>query len=330
MEQAVEAADRWVVWRYSDDHVLPNAVRGDGVWAYDGDDNAYLDGSGGPTLFSLGYNHPEVCDAIRKQLDAIQFGFSAFFRTDAIDCLAEKLSTSSSCGLDNVAFVNSGSEAVEQALKLALQYHAAKGDAGRIQIISRERSWHGSTLGALSVSGFLQRRRAFENIALSNVSFLSPVNAYRPPEGVSDEDLAVHCALELEREILRLGPGKVAAFIFEPVVGAAGCVVPAPKGYAAKVREICSRYGVLMISDEVMCGVGRTGTWRALEHDGVSPDIMTIAKGLGGGYLPLGAALYRREIHDVIMQTYGQPGVPHTTSGHSLACAAAVAILNVI
>src|SRR5690606_28969071 len=187
--------------------------------------------------------------------------------------------------LNRMVFVTGGSEAVESCLKIALQYHAARGEMSRRRFIARQRSWHGNTLGALSISGFKDRRDPYEG-ALVPASHLSPVNAYRPPAGVKPEDVAEYCADELEQEILRLGADKVAAFVFEPVVGAAGGAVPAPAGYAKKVREICDRYGVLMISDEVMCGAGRTGTWRALEHDGVEPDLMSVAKGLAGGYLP--------------------------------------------
>jgi adenosylmethionine-8-amino-7-oxononanoate aminotransferase len=200
---------------------------------------------------------------------------------------------------------------------------------GRRRFIARERSWHGNTLGALSVSGFLERRAPFEG-ALLDVSRLSPVNAYRPPKGVAPEAVAAHCANELETEILKRGPETIAAFIFEPVVGAAGGCVPAPPSYAQRVREICNRHGVLMIADEVMCGAGRCGVWRALEHDGVTPDIMAVAKGLGGGYLPLGAALYSAKIAGPITAVHGGALTGHTFTGHTAACAAGVAVQSII
>ena len=179
---------------------------------------------------------------------------------------------------------------MESCLKIAQQYHSARGEISRRRFISRKRSWHGNTLGVLALSGFAERRAPFEG-ELMLASLLSPVNAYRPAAGVSPDDLARHCAHALEEEILRLGPATVAAFVFEPVVGAAGGVVPAPPGYAAMMRKICTRHAVLMIADEVMCGSGRCSTYLALTHDDVLPDIMLIARGMSGGYIPLGAPL---------------------------------------
>jgi len=228
-----------------------------------------------------------------------------------------------------MVFVSGGSEAVESALKIALQYQTARGERSRRRFISRRRSWHGNTLGALSVSDFLVRRAPFEG-ALIEASFVSAVNAFRLPAGVAAADLADHCIAELEAEILRVGADQVAAFIFEPVVGAAGGAVPAPSGYAAGIREVCDRYGVLMIADEVMCGSGRCGTWRALQHDGVVPDIMTVAKGLGGGYLPLGAAIYHRSVAAVINAVDGGPMTGHTFTGHTTCCAAGVAVQTIV
>jgi adenosylmethionine-8-amino-7-oxononanoate aminotransferase len=184
-------------------------------------------------------------------------------------------------------------------------------------------------LGALSVSGFLERKRAFEG-SLLDVSHLSPVNAYRPVAGATPETVGEACARELEHEILKVGPEKVSAFIFEPVVGAAGGCVPSPPGYARRVREICDRYGVIMISDEVMCGAGRSGTWRALEQDGVEPDIMSVAKGLAAGYLPLGAAIYNDKVADAIHGRHGAPMTGHTFTGHTACCAAGVAVQRIV
>jgi hypothetical protein len=232
-------------------------------------------------------------------------------------------------GLERMVFVTGGSEAVESCLKIALQYHAARGEMSRRRFIARERSWHGNTLGALSVSGFKERRAPFEG-ALLDVSRLSPANAYRPPANVAPADVARACADELEQEILRFGAVKVAGFIFEPVVGAAGGAVPAPPGYARAVREICDRHGVLLIADEVMCGTGRCGTWRALEHDGVVPDIMAIAKGLAGGYLPLGAAVYHTKVAEPIFAVHGAALTGHTFSAHTACCAAGVAVQTII
>lgn len=312
------------------DQRLPRVTKGQGCEVFDETGKRYLDGSGGPALFSLGYSHPEVNEAISEQMARIQFGYSTTFTSDAIDALAEMIAEEAGPDLKYTSFVSGGSEAVETALKVALQYHAARGDGGRTHFIARRQSWHGYTMGALSVSGHLARRRPYENV-LMPVTFISPANEYRPPAGVEVEDLTDYLASELEEAILDIGPGRVAAFIFEPVVGAAGGAVPPPPGYAQRVREICDRYGVLMIADEVMCGIGRCGSWRALAlEDGCSPDIMTIAKGLGGGFMPIGACVYREEIYDAITNLYGTVASVHTYSGHTLACAAGLAVLKII
>jgi len=308
---------------------LPKVAHGQGCYVFDQDGKRYIDGSGGPAVFSLGHAHPEVNAAIKDQLDRIAHGYRYTFSSDPLEELTAMIAESCGGGLKHMTFCSSGSEAIESCLKIALQFHAALGKPERCRFIARERSWHGNTLGALAISGFLDRRSAFEG-ALTPASLLSPANAYRPPEGVFPEDVAAFCAQELENEIQRLGPEKVAAFIFEPVVGAAGGCVPAPPGYAKRVREICDRYGVLMIADEVMCGAGRTGTWRALQHDGVEPDIMAVAKGLGGGYVPLSAAVYHERLKAPMYQRYGGLLTGHTFTGHTLACAAGVAVQKVI
>jgi adenosylmethionine-8-amino-7-oxononanoate aminotransferase len=304
---------------------LPKVVRAKGSYLWDADGKQYIDGSGGPAVYCIGHANIEVNDAIKAQLDAIAHGYRYNFTTDALEELSEMLRGLCGGTLRHMVYVTGGSEAVESCLKLALQYHAARGEMSRRRFIARERSWHGNTLGALSVSGFLERKAAFEG-SLLDVSRLSPANDYRPigePNGEA-------CARELENEILRLGPEKVAAFIFEPVVGAAGGCVPAPQGYAQRVREICDRHGVLMIADEVMCGAGRCGTWRALQHDGAEPDIMSVAKGLAAGYMPLGAAIYSDKVADAITQAHGAPMTGHTFTGHTAACAAGLAVQKIV
>ena len=308
---------------------LPKISHGAGVYVWDTAGRQYIDGSGGPTLFCVGHGNAEVGQAIKGQIDRIAHGYRFLFTSDPLEALQTLIAEESGGGLDHMVFVSGGSEAVESCLKVALQYHAANGQMARRRFIARERSWHGNTLGALSVSGFLTRRAPYEG-ALIEASLLSPVNVYRPPPGVAPKDVAEHCAGELEREIERLGPERVAAFIFEPVVGAAGGAVPAPPGYAKRVREICDRYGVLLIADEVMCGVGRCGAWRALAVDGVVPDIMAVAKGLAGGYLPLGAAVYGRRIHERIMERHGEIISGHTYTGHTTCCAAGLAVQTII
>jgi adenosylmethionine-8-amino-7-oxononanoate aminotransferase len=308
---------------------LPKVAYGKGGHVYDVDGKCYVDGSGGPAVYSLGYGNEEVIEAIHHQLTRVMHGYRHTFTSDPLEELTALIAEQCGADLDQMVFVSGGSEAVESAMKIALQYHSARGEETRRRFISRQRSWHGNTLGALSISGFKARREAYEGALLPSC-LLSPANVYRPPPGVAPADVAAFCADELEQAILRLGAARVAAFVFEPVVGAAGGVVPAPLGYAARIREICDRYGVLMIADEVMCGSGRTGTFRALAHDGVAPDIMAIAKGLGGGYVPLGATVYRRYIGEVLHARHGGPQTAHTFTGHTAACAAGVAVQKIM
>ena len=308
---------------------LPKVAWAKGSYVYDVDGKQYIDGSGGPAVYCIGHSNAEVNAAITAQLDRIAHGYRYNFSSDALEELTEIIRNRLGGTLRHMVYVTGGSEAVESCLKLALQYHAANGEMSRRRFIARERSWHGNTLGALSVSGFLERKRAFEG-SLLDVSHLSPANAYRPVPGATAETVGEACARELEDEILRVGPDKVAAFIFEPVVGAAGGCVPAPETYAKRVREICDRYGVLMIADEVMCGAGRCGTWRALEKDGVEPDIMSVAKGLAAGYLPLGAAIYSTRVADVIHGRHGTPMTGHTFTAHTACCAAGVAVQRIV
>ena len=308
---------------------LPKIAWGEGITLVDSDGKRYLDGSSGPAVYCLGHGNREVNAAISEQLDRIAHGYRYTFTSDPLEQLQAIIAERCGGSLTQSVIVTGGSEAVESCLKIALQYQSAIGARTRRRFISRERSWHGNTLGALSISGFAERREPFEG-ALIESSRLAPVDAYRPPEGIAPEELAAHGAAELEAEILRLGPDRVCAFIFEPVVGAAGGCVPAPPGYAKLVREVCDRHGVLLIADEVMCGCGRTGVWRALEADGVEPDIMAIAKGLGGGYLPLGAAVFSERMAEAIMAGYGQVMTGHTFTGHTAACAAGVAVQTIV
>jgi adenosylmethionine-8-amino-7-oxononanoate aminotransferase len=304
---------------------LPKVAWGKGSYLYDAHGKQYIDGSGGPAVYCIGHGNTEVNAAIASQLDRIAHGYRYNFTTDALEELTDIVAQQCGGDLKHMVFVTGGSEAVESCLKLALQYQSALGQTSRRKFIARERSWHGNTLGALGVSGFLERRTAFDGAYIDAVR-ISPANAYRPIDGATADTAGEMCAQELENAILREGASSIAAFIFEPVVGAAGGCVPAPAGYAQRVRDICTKHGVLMIADEVMCGVGRSGTWRALARDGVEPDIMSIAKGLAGGYLPLGAAIYSRHVHEVI----GVPQTGHTFTGHTACCAAGVAVQTII
>jgi len=309
---------------------LPTVSHGQGCYVFDSTGKQYIDGSGGPAVFSLGHSHPEVNEAIKLQLDRIAHGYRYTFTSDPLMQLNEHIQSQTGPGFEHISYVSSGSEAVESALKIALHYHWVCGDRNRTGIIARERSYHGNTLGALSVSGFAQRRKQFED-SLIPCSFVSAANAYRPAVDGDEAALTDFLADELEQNILQQGAENIAAFIFEPVVGAAGGVVPAPAGYARRIRDVCDRYGVLLIADEVMCGSGRTGSWRALEQDDrVLPDIMAVAKGLGGGYIPLGAVLYSDRIAKPILATDGAPNTGHTFTGHTLACAAAAKVQEIV
>lgn len=310
-------------------HTLPKVVRAKGSYLWDATGKQYIDGSGGPAVYCIGHANEEVNAAIIHQLQSIAHGYRYNFTTDALEELTEIIRARCGGDLQEMVYVTGGSEALESCLKIALQYQTAIGQKSRRRFISRERSWHGNTLGALGVSGFAERTEAYEGAFIPSIK-LSPANIYRPIAGATAETAGAAAAAELEAAILAAGPQTIAAFIFEPVVGAAGGCVPAPAGYAKAVREICSRYGVLLISDEVMSGSGRTGYWRALEEDGVEPDIMSVAKGLAGGYQPLGAAIYSTKISEAIIARDGSVGTGHTFTGHTAACAAGVAVQRIV
>jgi adenosylmethionine-8-amino-7-oxononanoate aminotransferase len=308
---------------------LPRIVRGEGSYLYDAQGRRYLDGSGGPAAFSIGHGNREVNAAISAQLERVACGYRYLFTSEPLEELTAVLLERSGPQFTHIVYSLSGSEAVESAMKVALQYWDARGQSTKKRFIARERSYHGNTLGALSASGFRERRRPFEG-GLLDVAFVSAANAYRPLGGLSGAPLVAALADELEARIKALGPEQVAAFLFEPVVGAAGGAVPAPPGYAQAVRAVCDRYDVLLIADEVMCGAARCGTWRALEHDGVVPDIMAIGKGLAGGYIPLAATIFRQELGDAILSAHGTVLTGHTYSGHTAACAAGLAVQRII
>lgn len=307
--------------------VLPKISHGRGVYLWDSDGQRYIDGSGGPAVFSVGHGDARVNEAVARQMAKVAYGYRYLFTTDPLEEMQEVIARET--GMAEMVFTTGGSEAVESAVKIALQYHFDRGEPGRVKFIARQRSWHGNTLMATALSGFEERQRAFAG-ALPQVGRVSAANAWRLPAGVAPEGLVAHLAAELEAEILRLGPETVAAFVFEPVVGAAGGAVPAPPGYGRAMAEVCRRHGVLVICDEVMCGSGRTGHWRASAEDGIMPDIITIAKSLSGGYLPLGAAVYTREVAEVMAAGHGGPLTGHTYTGHTACLAAGAAVQRII
>ena len=304
----------------------PVAVRGDGAYLIDREGKRYLDASGGAAVSCLGHSDTAVVRAIQEQLARLPFAHTSFFTNEPMEALADALVARAPESLQKVYFVSGGSEAMEAALKLARQYFVEKGEPQRRHIVGRRQSYHGNTLGALAVGGNQWRRRQFEPL-LIDVTHVSPCYAYRGKEaGETDEAYGQRLAAELEGEIRRLGENAVIAFVAETVVGATlGAVTPVP-GYFRRVREVCDRYGVLLILDEVMCGMGRCGTLWAFEHEGVVPDLVAIAKGLGAGYQPIGAVMVSREIHDRIVGGSGFFQHGHTYLGHAAACAGALAV----
>ena len=308
----------------------PLAVEGEGVYIIDRTGKQYLDASGGAAVSCLGHGDADIIKAIRAQLKCLEFAHTGFFTSVPAEALAELLIKEAPGNLDRVYFVSGGSEAVEAAIKLARQYFVEIGQPSRHRVISRMQSYHGNTLGALAAGGNLWRREQF-NPLMIETSHIAPCYAYRGQQPDESEfEYGQRVANELETEIQRLGEDQVMAFIAEPVVGATLGAVPAVNGYFKRIREICDQFGVLLILDEVMCGMGRTGSLYACDQDGIAPDIMTIAKGLGAGYQPIGAMLCTDTIYRVIEQGSGFFQHGHTYLGHPVACAAAHAVVKKI
>jgi len=306
---------------------MPEVALGEGCTLVDAAGKRYFD-AGDAAVSCLGHSDGHVTAAIKAQLDKLAFAHSGFFTSAPAEALADKLIAHAPEGIERAFLVSGGSEAVEAAIKLARQYFVEKGEPERGHVIARKQSYHGNTLGALSAGGNEWRRGQFAPLLLA-MSHISPCYEYRfRGEAESAAAYGLRVADELEAEILRVGPEKVMAFIAEPVVGATLGAVPAVAGYFARVREICDRYGVLLILDEVMCGIGRTGTLFACAHDGVRPDILAIAKGLGAGYQPIGAMLCSGDIYRTIVEGSGFFQHGHTYMGHPVAAACALAVLE--
>jgi adenosylmethionine-8-amino-7-oxononanoate aminotransferase len=304
----------------------PVAVRGEGCYLYDREGKRYLDASGGAAVSCLGHSDRAVVEAIQRQLGKLAFAHTSFFTNEPMEALADALIARAPESFDKIYFVSGGSEAIEASLKLARQYFVEKGEPQRRHVIARRQSYHGNTLGALAVGGNQWRRKQFEPL-LIEATHVSPCYAYRGKEaGEADEQYAERLAQELEAAILKLGKDSVIAFVAETVVGATlGAVAPVP-GYFKRIREICDRYGVLLILDEVMCGMGRCGSLWALEAEGIVPDLVTIAKGLGAGYQPVGAVVVTQKVYDAITSGSGFFQHGHTYLGHAAACAGALAV----
>lgn len=312
-------------------HVQPPvAVGGEGVWLIDSEGRRYLDGSGGAAVSCLGHGDEQVTEAIKAQLDKLAFAHTGFLTSEPAEALADLLIAHAPGDLDRVYFVSGGSEAIEAAIKLARQYWVEKGQPQRSRLIARRQSYHGNTIGALSAGGNEWRRQQFGPLLL-DMSHIAPCYEYRDrEEGETPEEYGIRAAEALREEIERVGPETVMAFMAEPVVGAtAGALPPAP-GYFKHIRKICDEYGILLILDEVMCGMGRTGTLFACEQDGIAPDILCIAKGLGAGYQPIGAMLCSASVYDAVARGSGFFQHGHTYIGHPVATAAGLAVVNAI
>ncbi|MCA1337761.1 aspartate aminotransferase family protein [Pseudooceanicola marinus] len=309
---------------------LPHAISGRGVTISDAAGRSYIDGSGGAAVSCLGHDHPEVLAAMKEQMDRISYAHTSFFTTAPAEELAERLTALAPNPLNWLYLVSGGSEAVEAALKMARQYYVEIGQPERRHIIARRQSYHGNTIGALAAGGNAMRRVQFQPI-LPETHHVSPCYPYRDqrPEE-TPEAYAARLAEELEQKIEELGGDQVMAFVAEPVVGATLGAVPPVADYFQRIRAICDRHGILLIFDEVMCGMGRTGSLFAFEQEGVVPDIVTIAKGLGGGYQPVGGVLLSQQIYEAFRDGSGLFQHGHTYIGHPIAAAAANKVVEII
>ncbi|HEU4958172.1 MAG TPA: aspartate aminotransferase family protein [Sphingomicrobium sp.] len=308
----------------------PVAARGEGICLIDEHGRRYIDACGGAAVSCLGHGHPAIVAAISEQAARLEFIHTGFFTSEAAEELAALVAEMSPGTLDRVWYTSSGSEAIEAALKLARQYHLERSETQRKHIIARRLSYHGNTLGALAAGGSAWRRAPYEPL-LIDVALVDPCFAYRFAEpGESSEAYGARAAEALEREIVRLGPETVIGFVAETVVGATSGAVPPAAGYLRRIREICDRQGILLILDEVMCGSGRTGTFLSCEQDGVVPDIVTLGKGLGAGYQPIGAVVCTSQVYEAVAQGSGALKHGQTYNAHPVGCAAALAVQRVI
>jgi adenosylmethionine-8-amino-7-oxononanoate aminotransferase len=311
--------------------VYPTVVRGEGIYLFDAEGRRYIDGSGGSAaVTAIGHGVSEVADAVAAQARTLAYAPTHAFTTEAIEtCARTIVERFAPPGFTKVWFVSGGSEATENAVKMALQHHRDRGNAAKQMVIGRWMSFHGATLAALGYGGNAGRRRPY-GLALPHAQHIPPCFPYRCWVNPACPECDLSCADQLERTIRQLGPENVAAFIAEPVVGATLAAVPAPDGYFARIREICDRHDVIFIADEVMTGFGRTGRNFGLDHWGVTPDLIACAKGISGGYAPLGAVLAKPEFVAEARQRRGSFVIGHTASGNPLSCAAGAAVLNYI
>lgn len=308
----------------------PTAMRGEGCYLYDDTGKQYLDASGGAAVSCLGHGDQVIINAVKAQLDQLAYAHTGFFTSQPAEDFADLLIANAPGDLDRVYLVSGGSEAMEAALKLARQYFVEKGEPNRGRVIARKQSYHGNTMGALSAGGNAWRRAQFGPL-LIDMSHIDPCYEYRlKDDDETPEEYGIRAANLLEEELLRVGPETVMAFAAEPVVGATSGALTAAPGYFKRIREICDQYGILLILDEVMCGMGRTGSLFACEQEGISPDILCIAKGLGAGYQPIGAMLCSRQVYAAIESGSGFFQHGHTYLGHPTAAAAGLAVVTAL
>jgi adenosylmethionine-8-amino-7-oxononanoate aminotransferase len=307
----------------------PTAVRGEGVYIHDADGKTYLDGSGGAAVVSIGHGVPEIREAMLMQADLLAFAHGSQFTSAAAVSLADRIVAICPTGLVRVYYLSGGSEAVETAVKMARQYQVDRGMPSKYKVISRWTSYHGNTLGALALGGHTGRRKYYLPL-IQHTPHIVPAYCYRCPFGRIPDACSLECADDLEKTILYESPDSVSAFMAEPVVGAtAGALVP-PPGYFQRIREICNRYDVLLIVDEVMTGIGRTGRNLGIDHWDTVPDMIVCAKGIASGYTPIGCVVTTETIHNTIKKGNGTFVHGHTYGQNPLSCAIAAAVLDYI
>ncbi|MBL0389287.1 aspartate aminotransferase family protein [Tumebacillus sp. ITR2] len=301
---------------------------GQGVYLYDQQGTQYLDGCSGAIVANLGHGLKQIADAAYEQALKVSFTYRTQFTSPAAETLAQRL-VEKSPGMDWVFFVNSGSEATEVALRLAWQYWQERGKPEKRKVLSRRVSYHGMTLGALGVSGHYGRRHRY-NWLLHEEPAVAEAYCYRCPFALEPESCGLKCADDLERKIRQAGADQVAAFIAEPIVGASGAALTPPAGYFEKIREICDRYDVLLIADEVMTGLGRTGEWFGMDHWNVKPDLIAVGKGMSAGYSPIAAIMASERVMETIRAGSGVGVFGHTYSGNPQSCAISLAVLDYV
>ena len=323
-------AARSYIFHRTPSHPYPLALRGEGVYLFDATGRRYIDASGGAAVCSLGHAHHRVIEAIKRQAEQLCYVHTSFFSTQPAEDLAHSLVRRAPEGISHAVFVSGGGEAIESALKMARQYFLEIGQPQRTRFIARQQSYHGNTLGALAIGGNRWRREPYAPM-LVDANHVSPCYAYREQaSGESAQQYGERLARELDNAIVDAGPHTVLAFVAETVAGATLGAVPAVPGYFRRVREVCDRHGVLLILDEVMCGMGRCASMYACEQEEVQPDLITVAKGLGGGYQPIGAVLLHERVCDAMRAGSGALQHGFTYMGHALACAAALEVQRVI